>query len=1354
VQAKDAYGNNLVTGGDDVQVTLVSQGLPAASYRASVQDDGTGVYNVVYTVPSTGTFDVRVTINGDPVQLCATAVTDLLDPLREYSGTAAYATPAGCALSPGTLTVVHGELHEPSCTATGAGLTAAAVGAATSITVQARDSFGNLRDGAGTGDGKSDAFLVTLAGPNGYEVVTSTAVLTVTPPASGTYTLSFAGATTAALPFDASPAVVQAALALMLPDSEAPLETHVAAGTGSNLVITFLNHLDDYSASAAPVTTAPALTVVKAAAGGVYPVSYTAWYGGLYTLTVAGALGGQPIDGSPSFLTVSSAAAPGVPTGSHLTTTVESTYNNGSRAGVEGWLTVQVRDSGANEVQTLAFSAQPVVAVDAVQQISFGGTAGAVTLSFAAQTITITTGTSTAGTIQTAIRALIGADFSTVTVSGGSTAPGSSVLVTFVGTAVAGDVPLITSSDTVRAAVTQTVLGVDSFRQEVQAFTCAAAGSGSFAVTWRGTTATVTVASTTAAQLQTALAAADVTVVSSAAAGSPLCNGSPVFVRFNSAKGALPPLTFSPTAAATLLAKPLPGIAPFWGSFTLSYGKETTAAVGAYATAAEVQAALEALPSVGGVTVTLTYLGAGALYPVYTIAFNGQCKRANSWAQCPANLGDLPLLAVNTANLLWPDAAVEHPARPTAVVLEAVKGTAGNKVANNADLSSLALTLLLNNVPAVGMHEVHTITCRTPLATVLAPGAPQVQLSFGTAASVTVDASVASGALQTTLQTLTGDSTLVVGGVAGPLCAAGATNTFTVTFSSRKLTQPTLAAVLVPSAAASTMVLSIAETTTGVDSVQYIADGLYNISFTPVVAGIYSMQLDAGTGGNAGEVNSDLSKGWTVVPADADAAHSQFDTQGLAHQGKLYTSIIQAIDVYDNLLDGPADGEFFVTLLTSKGVVVTNATVSSSATPNTDGLYTAGVVPMAAGVYSLRADYRTTGGLLATYYRGRDTAATADAVLMNTQDFEAFPYHNGTFCPAGYACDATNVAHSIDFAWGTSAPLPASYGVPADYFAAKWTGHVAAPVSGAVSFKATSNDPVKVTVGTTVVMDTINKSGGAAADAAAVQLPATKGTGTVRMVALELLPISIEYIAGANVAALSLTWRLPGESQYSTVPSSALYYTRQVAGSPRPIIIVAGALNPAASGIGSGAGSGSGSGSGGALPPLNCTALITCSFTITARDAGGNVLATAGADPGWGVTITGSDDWALLNRVNEYLYPATAPRTVPVTVTANDWTLLGTATCTAGDNFCTAVAGTAAYAGAVRGDTVAIGGQALVIDTDATNAFTSVRLPLASPYEGASGTVSIYKTGPATGTYTVTYTPQVLHLIHHYNTPR
>eukprot|EP00953_Heterococcus_sp_UTEX-ZZ885_P018963 10595-Heterococcus_DN1.PRE.1 len=134
VQAKDAYGNNLVTGGDDVQVTLVSQGLPAASYRASVQDDGTGVYNVVYTVPSTGTFDVRVTINGDPVQLCATAVTDLLDPLREYSGTAAYATPAGCALSPGTLTVVHGELHEPSCTATGAGLTAAAVGAATSIT--------------------------------------------------------------------------------------------------------------------------------------------------------------------------------------------------------------------------------------------------------------------------------------------------------------------------------------------------------------------------------------------------------------------------------------------------------------------------------------------------------------------------------------------------------------------------------------------------------------------------------------------------------------------------------------------------------------------------------------------------------------------------------------------------------------------------------------------------------------------------------------------------------------------------------------------------------------------------------------------------------------------------------------------------------------------------------------------------------------------------------------------------------------------------------------------------------------------------------------------------------------------
>lgn len=63
--------------------------------------------------------------------------------------------------------------------------------------------------------------------------------------------------------------------------------------------------------------------------------------------------------------------------------------------------------------------------------------------------------------------------------------------------------------------------------------------------------------------------------------------------------------------------------------------------------AAEVKAALEGLPTVGGVTVTKEYLGFTEVledtnFPVWTVTFDGECSFAGSeWAFCPANIGDL-----------------------------------------------------------------------------------------------------------------------------------------------------------------------------------------------------------------------------------------------------------------------------------------------------------------------------------------------------------------------------------------------------------------------------------------------------------------------------------------------------------------------------------------------------------------------------------------------------------------------------------------------------------------------------------------------------------------------------------------
>lgn len=63
--------------------------------------------------------------------------------------------------------------------------------------------------------------------------------------------------------------------------------------------------------------------------------------------------------------------------------------------------------------------------------------------------------------------------------------------------------------------------------------------------------------------------------------------------------------------------------------------------------AAEVKAALEGLSTVGGVSVTKSYLGLSEVledinFPVWTVTFDGECSFAEAeWTFCPANIGDL-----------------------------------------------------------------------------------------------------------------------------------------------------------------------------------------------------------------------------------------------------------------------------------------------------------------------------------------------------------------------------------------------------------------------------------------------------------------------------------------------------------------------------------------------------------------------------------------------------------------------------------------------------------------------------------------------------------------------------------------
>ena len=115
---------------------------------------------------------------------------------------------------------VHWDLHALSTVAVGTGLNSAVSGSESEFVVHSKDAFGNPRDGTGgTGDGTSDTFLVTVVGPVGGTVVTSTARVTLTvsdssnsPVGSFTLTPWGDGRTTRPLSAGIEPAALKAEL--------------------------------------------------------------------------------------------------------------------------------------------------------------------------------------------------------------------------------------------------------------------------------------------------------------------------------------------------------------------------------------------------------------------------------------------------------------------------------------------------------------------------------------------------------------------------------------------------------------------------------------------------------------------------------------------------------------------------------------------------------------------------------------------------------------------------------------------------------------------------------------------------------------------------------------------------------------------------------------------------------------------------------------------------------------------------------------------------------------------------------------------------------------------------------------
>ena len=224
-----------------------------------------------------------------------------------------YTSPSFCSLDDSlTLNVIHRSIHGLSSTLVDeqglTGLSNAAVGIENGFVIESRDKFGNLRSGSSTsniaesGDGKSDAFLVTLTSPSGLVTVTSSAVEIITSldgSVPGYFRLSYGGRVSRDIPHDVSGAAMQIILSSMH-DGHTSGSTSVIVDRDVNengnhqLRVTFIDHLDLWSENSLAVlpgsdgfsVVADLLSVQKVASGGRYPIRYTLWEKGTYELSV------------------------------------------------------------------------------------------------------------------------------------------------------------------------------------------------------------------------------------------------------------------------------------------------------------------------------------------------------------------------------------------------------------------------------------------------------------------------------------------------------------------------------------------------------------------------------------------------------------------------------------------------------------------------------------------------------------------------------------------------------------------------------------------------------------------------------------------------------------------------------------------------------------------------------------------------------------------------------------------------------------------------------------------------------------------------------------------------------------
>ena len=1363
LQAKDAFGNNRKSGGDDVLVTFKSVVNPDIRYRGNVVDRDDGTYYISYSIPLADAYLVSITLDGDPVKYCV-GPSGKRWHSREYDGVAVYSSPSFCSVDSSiSLNVIHHEMHAASSTIVeeeGAYLNTAVVGVETGFIVQSRDKFGNLRSGARTsnieeiGDGKSDTFLISITGPSGHEIVTSSAVqalFCIDSSIQGYFRLSYGGRVSDDMPHDVSDSAMQVVLMSMHGSNPSVEVRRMNVGGNYQWHITFTDHLDLWSRDSLKVVpgsdgfdaVSNVMSVSMEASGGLYPVRYTLWEKGIYELSVFS--GTSLVSGSSYTVEVDN----GTPQASSSTAS-----GDGLKSGVAGdemSFEVIVRDQRQSEVQSIKASGTVTDFVNEVQRLSIVSNSGeSFQIDFRGQTSEdIIVGLSTTEELKTAIEKL--ATVGQVSVTSDGTLPviqkGDSLDIEFLSEH--GSLTFMSSSG--QNVVSKLVEGEAPFRVERQSFNCNADG-GYIILSFNHLTATIESSddiSTFESKL-TGLVGSIVSIVVPNDTIETVCSssGQQIFADFLVELGNVEPIgiNFDGLENGSMVIYgdgeeehgAVNGISPIMGHFTISHDGMTTGPLSLEATADDVKTALEGLPTIGSVYVTKDVVGlrldddgqnsvpgTTSVFGIWSITFADERMQGcqpGSWDNCPSNIGDVSLLTID-ASL---HGTQKHPT-PTIEVIEVRRGSNGNSYDNIVEHPDIEFSLThdLNPHVGIGMAEVQSITCSYTAAALEAHDASgSFELSI-------MDKRIQIGADTTML-----DLKLMIRDALGLdylVATDGSSHSTVCHFDPNSpvsaVTQILFAEETGPLPvfyvhSEQNVVISVDNLVNAVDRVEYLGGGRYALSYTPTLSGSYSASIKI----NDEFIWTDMSSGVIVSPSVASARYSTHDSSLVTIAGKQASFHVISRDRFGNWLHSntPNESSLVIDLVghpdTCSGHhdndrIVSDIIINELGVGSRDGHYQVAYTPLVAGNYRASILLRSRGGLLATYFRNQDFSNP----LYGNDNHKLPPYHESPWCIGDdNDCDSTQVDKEISFHWGFGSPFPTDASFPMDSFSIIWSGDLKVKESDEYYFIARLNGGVRLIVGERVLIDYLPEANSNYLSSESIFLSKD-----------EFYPIRIEYAHSTDEAHMQLLWRSSSVDE-RIVPSSVLYFSQHIGAlspSPFALEVIPGDVDVTSTAHGDGL--------------RHCIALEECEFTIQAKDLDHNHKYNDGSNPGFQVSIVGTEGWAGEGRING-IASSTSPVSISnVSVESNDWELIGNVDVTHLSSSLIA-SDTNFFDKLSRADNVVINGMTYTVSS--TGTFDGSRIPLSSPYLGPTMLgLPLYKASKscATGTFTVKYIPSV-----------